>query len=155
MTETGLRFRDLIVPHDEAAAVAVDGKHLSVHYTGVLEATGDVFDTSLHADGAVDRTLQGARTEDDGVDMKGWDRGNPLPFELGAGAVIAGWDEGIYGMKVGGKRELLVPPELGYGEAGAEQIPPDATLRFEVELLEVREPPTWWERFNYKDVLAG
>lgn len=63
---------------------------------------------------------------------------SPFSFQLGAGQVIKGWDEGVQGMKVGGKRTLIVPPEMGYGAGGAGPIPPNATLLFDVELLEVR-----------------
>jgi FKBP-type peptidyl-prolyl cis-trans isomerase len=67
------------------------------------------------------------------------DRGQPFAFPLGAGRVIRGWDEGVAGMKVGGKRVLVIPPDMGYGQRGAPpDIPPNATLRFEVELLDVR-----------------
>jgi FKBP-type peptidyl-prolyl cis-trans isomerase FkpA len=93
---------------DEAAS----GNRVDVHYTGWL-TNGDKFDSSL-------------------------DRGKPFSFQLGAGQVIQGWDQGVAGMKVGGKRKLTIPPELGYGERGAGGvIPPNATLVFEVELLGV------------------
>jgi FKBP-type peptidyl-prolyl cis-trans isomerase FkpA len=92
---------------------AVAGKTVSVHYTGWL-TDGKKFDSSV-------------------------DRGQPFKFVLGAQQVIAGWDQGVAGMKVGGKRKLTIPSRLGYGEAGAGGvIPPNATLIFDVELLEVK-----------------
>lgn len=102
-------------------AVAAAGDEVSVHYTGWLydqsapDKRGRKFDSSR-------------------------DRGQPLVFMLGAGRVIRGWDEGVAGMRVGGKRELRIPAALGYGRSGAgDAIPPGASLVFEVELLDVRK----------------
>jgi FKBP-type peptidyl-prolyl cis-trans isomerase len=97
-------------------AEAVPGSYVSVHYTGWLYSDGmkgKKFDSSL-------------------------DRGQPFEFPLGNASVIQGWDEGVAGMKVGGKRTLIIPPEAGYGQRGAgADIPPGATLIFEIELLKV------------------
>jgi FKBP-type peptidyl-prolyl cis-trans isomerase FkpA len=106
----GLKFTDDQVG---TGAEALAGKTVSVHYTGWL-TDGTKFDSSK-------------------------DRGQPFSFPLGAGRVIKGWDEGVAGMKVGGKRTLTIPPDLGYGARGAPgAIPPNATLKFEVELLDVK-----------------
>ncbi|MGA0532221.1 FKBP-type peptidyl-prolyl cis-trans isomerase [Hansschlegelia sp. KR7-227] len=100
-----------------AGAEAVAGQQVSVHYTGWLDQGGQKgakFDSSV-------------------------DRGQPFSFRLGAGQVIQGWDEGVAGMKVGAKRTLIIPAELGYGARGAGGvIPPNATLIFDVELLGVK-----------------
>ena len=107
---SGLQYRDIVVGTGKAASA---GDTAVVHYTGWL-MDGTKFDSSV-------------------------DRGQPFDFPLGAGAVIAGWDEGVGSMKVGGKRELIIPPDLGYGDRGAGAvIPPGATLKFEVELLELK-----------------
>ena len=109
-TSSGLKYVDQTVGTGD---VAVVGKNVSVHYTGWLE-NGKKFDSSV-------------------------DRGQSFSFPLGAGRVIKGWDEGVQGMKVGGKRKLTIPSELGYGSRGAGGvIPPNATLIFDVELLGVR-----------------
>jgi FKBP-type peptidyl-prolyl cis-trans isomerase len=109
-TSSGLKYVDQVVGTGD---VAVVGKTASVHYTGWLE-NGKKFDSSV-------------------------DRGQPFSFPLGAGRVIKGWDEGVQGMKVGGKRKLTIPSDLGYGSRGAGGvIPPNATLIFDVELLGVR-----------------
>ena len=108
VTESGLRITDLVVGEGPEA---VAGQGVVVNYRGTL-TDGREFDSS-------------------------YGRG-PFRFPLGAGRVIRGWDEGVAGMKVGGKRKLVIPPDLGYGSRGAGGvIPPDATLIFEVELLEV------------------
>ncbi len=109
-TPSGLKYVDQVAGTGD---VAVAGKTVSVHYTGWLE-NGKKFDSSV-------------------------DRGQPFSFPLGAGRVIKGWDEGVQGMKVGGKRKLTIPSDLGYGSRGAGGvIPPNATLIFDVELLGVR-----------------
>jgi len=93
---------------------AISGSTVSVHYVGVAHSTGEEFDAS-------------------------YNRGTPLQFRLGSGQVIAGWDQGVQGMKVGGRRQLLIPPHLGYGDRGAGGvIKPGETLVFVVDLLEVR-----------------
>jgi peptidylprolyl isomerase len=92
---------------------AKKGDEVTVHYVGVNFKDGEEFDAS-------------------------WDRGEPFTFSLGAGEVIAGWDQGVEGMKVGGRRELIIPPNLGYGAEGTESIPPNETLYFVVDLLEVK-----------------
>jgi len=115
MTElaNGLKYTDTTVG---AGAEATRGKKVSVHYTGWLYKDGEKgkkFDSSL-------------------------DRGQPFVFSLGAHQVIEGWDQGVSGMKEGGKRTLIIPPELGYGARGAGGvIPANATLMFDVELLKV------------------
>jgi len=106
---SGLTIEDLVLGEGAAAAA---GNSVTVHYTGWL-TSGSKFDSSK-------------------------DRNDPFVFHLGAGQVIRGWDEGVQGMLVGGKRKLTIPPELGYGARGAGGvIPPNATLVFEVELLAV------------------
>lgn len=108
-TPSGLAYTD-IVPGTGKSPIA--GKQVKVHYTGWLE-NGTKFDSSV-------------------------DRSEPFIFTIGVGQVVPGWDEGVMSMKVGGKRKLIIPPQLGYGEAGAGGvIPPNATLIFEVELLDV------------------
>jgi FKBP-type peptidyl-prolyl cis-trans isomerase len=105
-----LKKEDLTVG---TGAEAVAGKEVTVHYIGTLQ-DGTKFDASR-------------------------DHGQPFTFPLGGGQVIKGWDEGVVGMKIGGKRKLTIPPEMGYGAQGAGGvIPPNATLVFEVELLEVK-----------------
>jgi len=109
-TADGLQYWDIKVG---AGPVAAAGQTVKVHYTGWL-TNGKKFDSSV-------------------------DRGEPFTFNLGGGQVIKGWDEGVAGMKVGGKRQLRIPPQLGYGDRGAGGvIPANATLIFDVELLGVR-----------------
>jgi FKBP-type peptidyl-prolyl cis-trans isomerase len=103
-----LVIEDLVVGTGATAAV---GDTVSVHYVGTL-TNGTKFDSS-------------------------YDRGQTYPFRIGAGQVIAGWDQGVPGMKVGGKRRLTIPPELAYGSQGRDAIPPNATLVFEIELLSI------------------
>ncbi|ADO68809.1 FKBP-type peptidyl-prolyl cis-trans isomerase [Stigmatella aurantiaca] len=106
----GLKVEDVKVG---TGAEAVVGKSVTVHYVGTL-TTGAKFDSSR-------------------------DRGQGFNFPLGAGRVIQGWDQGVVGMKVGGVRKLTIPPELGYGSRGFPPvIPPNSTLHFEVELLDVK-----------------
>jgi FKBP-type peptidyl-prolyl cis-trans isomerase len=109
-TADGLQYWDIKVG---TGPVAAAGQTVKVHYTGWL-TNGKKFDSSV-------------------------DRGEPFTFNLGGGQVIKGWDEGVAGMKVGGKRQLRIPPQLGYGDRGAGSvIPANATLIFDVELLGVR-----------------
>jgi FKBP-type peptidyl-prolyl cis-trans isomerase len=109
-TESGLKYADVVVGNGREAML---GDTATVHYTGWL-TDGKKFDSSV-------------------------DRKEPFSFRVGAGQVIKGWDEGVAGMKIGGKRKLTIPPQLGYGARGAGGvIPPNATLIFDVELLGLR-----------------
>jgi len=109
-TLSGLQYDEIA---EGAGAEAKSGQKVSVHYTGTL-VDGKKFDSSR-------------------------DRGKPFQFTLGVGQVIKGWDEGVQGMKVGGQRTLIIPPDMAYGERGAGGvIPPNATLIFDVELIEVK-----------------
>jgi FKBP-type peptidyl-prolyl cis-trans isomerase FkpA len=109
ITDSGLKYEDLTPGEGEMAAA---GQRVAVHYTGWL-TDGKKFDSSV-------------------------DRDEPFSFTLGKGMVIRGWDEGVEGMRIGGKRKLTIPPQLGYGAAGAGGvIPPNATLVFDVELLAI------------------
>ena len=113
-TDSGLKYQDLKEGTGDAAKA---GDVVQVHYTGWLTTDGTTkgtkFDSSI-------------------------DHGKPFPFKLGAGEVIKGWDEGVAGMKVGGKRRLVIPPALGYGDQDKGDIPPNSTLLFDVELLKIK-----------------
>ncbi|MBN2829153.1 MAG: FKBP-type peptidyl-prolyl cis-trans isomerase [Candidatus Cloacimonetes bacterium] len=110
-TDTGLQIE--IMQEGEGDAVAVAGKQVTVHYTGWL-TDGKKFDSSV-------------------------DKNQPFSFQLGAGRVIKGWDQGVAGMRIGEKRKLTIPSDLGYGPRGAGNgiIPPNSTLIFDVELLKI------------------
>ncbi len=129
----GLKYTDTKTG-DGATAAA--GNKVSVHYTGWLfnnGAKGTKFDSSVDRGRLFNNGAKGTKFD------SSVDRGQPFQFTLGAHQVIAGWDEGVAGMKVGGKRTLTIPPELGYGARGAGGvIPPNATLIFDVELLGVQ-----------------
>lgn len=109
-TASGLKYKDEVIGTGPSPQL---GQTVEVHYTGRLE-NGTKFDSSL-------------------------DRGQPFKFQIGKGKVIKGWDEGLMTMKVGGKRQLIIPPHLGYGAMGSPpKIPPNSTLIFDVELLDVK-----------------
>jgi FKBP-type peptidyl-prolyl cis-trans isomerase FkpA len=109
-TDSGLQYWDIRVGNGD---VAKEGSHVRVHYTGWL-TTGKKFDSSV-------------------------DAGKPFDFTIGNGEVIKGWEDGVAGMKVGGKRQLRIPPALGYGAEGSPpDIPPNATLIFDIKLLGVQ-----------------
>jgi peptidylprolyl isomerase len=112
-SETGLGIIDIEAGSGETPET---GELVVVHYTGWLSEDGTKFDSSL-------------------------DRGTPFEFVLGLGQVITGWDEGLATMNVGGKRRLIIPSELAYGEEGSSSIPPDSELTFDIELLEIKEAP--------------
>lgn len=109
---SGIKIEDV---REGDGAIAQKGNTVSVNYLGTLASNGQKFDSS-------------------------YDRNEPFTFKLGSGQVIEGWEKGILGMKVGGKRVLTIPPEKAYGESGAPPvIPPNATLKFEVELVDVEQ----------------
>jgi peptidylprolyl isomerase len=105
-----LKYYDIV---EGEGASPEEGETVVVHYTGWLE-DGTQFDSSV-------------------------DRGQPFTFPLGVGGVIVGWDEGVATMKIGGKRQLLIPADLAYGESGSGPIPPGSTLIFDVELLDIEQ----------------
>jgi peptidylprolyl isomerase len=107
---TELRITDI---WEGGGTAASSGDRVTVHYVGVAYSTGEEFDAS-------------------------WNRGDPLQFQLGAGHVIAGWDQGLQGMKVGGRRQLIIPPDLAYGDRGAGRvIAPGETLIFVCDLVSI------------------
>ncbi|TAL69862.1 MAG: FKBP-type peptidyl-prolyl cis-trans isomerase [Bacteroidetes bacterium] len=108
-TPSGLQYEDIITG---TGTEAKSGNKVTVHYVGTL-TDGTKFDSSK-------------------------DRGQPFSFNLGAGNVIKGWDEGVAGMKIGGKRKLVIPPDLAYGSRAIGKIPANSTLIFEVELLDIK-----------------
>lgn len=108
-TSSGLEYKDIVAGTGKKAGA---GSVVTVHYTGMFDS-GEKFDSS-------------------------YDRGEPLTFTIGNKEVIAGWEEGIKNMHVGGKRTLIIPPHLGYGDAGIGPIPGGATLYFDVELVDVK-----------------
>lgn len=111
-TASGLKYEEI---KEGKGRTPKTGDVVAVHYTGVLES-GEKFDSSR-------------------------DRGEPIVFPIGTGQVIPGWDEGVMSMKVGGRRKLIIPADLGYGPSGQGPIPPNATLIFDVELVEIKNPP--------------
>ena len=113
--ESGLKYQDNIVGDGTSPQ---KGQRVSVHYTGWLYDENSSDNKGMKFDSSVDK-------------------GRPFGFVLGVGSVIEGWDQGVLSMRVGGKRTLIIPPNLGYGSSGIGPIPPNATLLFEVELLEI------------------
>jgi peptidylprolyl isomerase len=112
VTASGLRYVDI---REGSGPMPRAGQTVRVHYVGTLESTGEQFDSSIDEDN------------------------EPFSFVIGRGQVIKGWDEGVMTMKVGGKRRLIIPPDLAYGSKGAgKTIPPNSTLIFEVELLSIK-----------------
>jgi peptidylprolyl isomerase len=107
---TSLKIRDIV---KGKGAAAKTGKTVSVQYVGIAYSTGKQFDAS-------------------------WDRHQPFQFKLGGGMVIPGWDKGVVGMKVGGRRQLIIPPNLAYGASGQGPIGPNETLVFDIDLLKVK-----------------
>lgn len=116
-TQSGLKYEDIV---EGKGALPLQGQRVQVHYVGWL---------ALDDNGTLGKQFDSSRS-----------RNEPLEFNLGKGDVIKGWDEGVATMKIGGKRKLLIPPALGYGESGTGNgdIPPNSTLVFEVELLGVK-----------------
>jgi peptidylprolyl isomerase len=108
VTASGLKYTDVA---EGSGATTQNGQMLTVHYTGTLQ-NGTKFDSSVG--------------------------GEPYRFRLGSGSVIKGWDEGLLGMKVGGRRKLVIPATLGYGARGTPNIPPNSTLLFDIELLDAK-----------------